>query len=85
MQTFRVRATGATTVTIDGVLAATMISGEILLFCVGKGSNQNNKPGIAAAAQNYSIPVIITGSAFVQVALDKDDKAPQLPGQYFPS
>lgn len=85
MQTFRVRAAAAVTVTIDGTLAATMISGEILLFCVGKGSNQNNQSGVAAAAQNYQIPVIITGSAFVQVALDKDYPSPGVRTAYQPS
>jgi hypothetical protein len=77
MQTIRVRATGATTVTIDGVLAMTMVSGEIALFCVGRGSNQNNTPGAAGSAYNASIPVVIAGAnAFVQVARDKDYPAP---------
>ena len=58
-QTFRVRATGATTVTIDGVLAMTMSTGEIAIFNAGDGVS-NNKNQVA---------VIIGGAAaFVQVA-----------------
>jgi hypothetical protein len=61
--TFRVRATGATTVTIDGVLAATMSSGEIMIFNTGTG----NTP----STQLNTIQVVIGGaSAFVQVARD---------------
>ena len=60
-QTFRVRATGATTVTIDGVLAMTMSSGEIAIFNVGTGNLLNT--GLT------TIAVVIAGAnAFVQVA-----------------
>lgn len=62
--TFRVRATGATTVTIDGVLAMTMTSGEIAIFCAGRGNPDDTKP---------TISVVIGGAnAYVQVARDKD-------------
>lgn len=62
--TFRVRATGATTVTIDGVLAMTMSAGEIAVFCCGRGDNSDTKP---------TITVVIGGAnAFVQVARDTD-------------
>ena len=59
-QTFRVRATGATTVTIDGVLAATMTTGEIMLFNTGQGNRTNtNLP---------TVSVVIGGAnAYVQV------------------
>jgi|ERR1051325_7391490 hypothetical protein len=64
MQTFRVRATGATTVTIDGILAMTMSSGEIAIFCCGNGSPDDAKPTVTVA--------IAGANAFVQVARDKD-------------
>jgi hypothetical protein len=70
-QTFRVRATAAGTVTIDGVLAATMISGEILIFNAGAGQpysvDQTTK-------QASSCVVVITGAQFVQVARDSTRK-----------
>lgn len=64
-QTFRVRATGATTVTIDGTLAMTMVSGEIAVFNTGSG--------IPAAAPSNApatncVIVIAGANAFVQVA-----------------
>jgi len=62
--TFRVRATGATTVTIDGVLAMTMSSGEICIFNAGDGSPDDNKPTVTIA--------IGVANAFVQVARDTD-------------
>lgn len=59
-QTFRVRAAGATTVTIDGILAMTMVSGEIAIFCTGEGDYTDTKP---------TVTVVIAGAnAFVQVA-----------------
>lgn len=64
--TVRVRATGATVVTIDGILAATMSSGEILIFNAGDGDQKDPKP---------TVTVAITGAnAFVQVAASKDRK-----------
>jgi len=65
LSTVRVRATGATTVTIDGVLAMTMSAGEIALFCVGKG-DPANPPGMMVSV------VIAAASAFVQVARNVD-------------
>jgi len=62
--TFRVRATGATTVTIDGVLAATMSTGEIMIFNAGRGDPDDTKPTISI--------VIAAASAFVQVARNTD-------------
>ena len=61
---FRVRATGATTVTIDGVLAATMSAGEIMIFNVGRGDPDDTKPTITIT--------IGAVAAFVQVARNKD-------------
>lgn len=62
--TFRVRATGATTVTIDGVLAMTMVSGEIALFNAGSGTPNDAKETVDI--------VIGAANAFVQVARDQD-------------
>ena len=62
--TFRVRAAGAATVSIDGVLAMTMMNGEIAIFCAGRGSQDDTKS---------TVTVTIAGAnAFVQVARDKD-------------
>lgn len=62
--TIRVRATGATTVTIDGVLAMTMSSGEIEYFNVGAGAPGDDRS---------TVEVTIGGAnAFVQIAEDKD-------------
>ena len=60
--TFRVRATGATTVTIDGLLAMTMSAGEIVIFNAGHGSPDDTSAYIAV--------VIAGANAFVQVAAD---------------
>lgn len=62
--TFRVRATGATTVTIDGVLAATMSANEIMIFNAGRGNPDDTDPMISI--------VIAGANAFVQVARNKD-------------
>ncbi len=59
--TFRVRAAAAVTVTIDGVLAMTMASGEIAVFNAGSGDPTDSK---------HTVTVAITGSSFVQVARD---------------
>lgn len=58
--TIRVRATGATTVTIDGVLAATMASGEIIIFNAGDGDPDDSKSTVTIT--------IAASAAFVQVA-----------------
>lgn len=70
-QTFRVRAAGAVTVTIDGVLAATMISGEILVFNAGSGlaTGGDNTDGVQNVVKRATkATVVVTGTAFVQVA-----------------
>lgn len=64
--TFRVRAAASSTVTIDGVLAATMTSGEILLFNCGSGVND------AAGNIVPTVTVTITGTVYLQSARDKD-------------
>ena len=61
--TFRVRATGATTVTIDGVLAATMSAGEIIVFNTGDGNPDDTKSTVTV--------VIAAIAAFVQVAREQ--------------
>lgn len=67
--TFRVRCvTTGTTVTIGGVLAATMLAGEILIFNAGDGD-----PDSTSAL----VPIIIAAqAAFVQVA--RATKRPKL-------
>jgi hypothetical protein len=69
LQTFRVRATGATTVTIDGTLAMTMSTGEIAIFNTGQGNIINTN-------DNYVTVVIGGANAFVQVA--REVKRPRL-------
>lgn len=71
-QTFRVRAAAAGTVTIDGVLAATMISGEILVFNAGGGQPTLTDPTTTGVVlkQAVAATVVITGAQFVQVARD---------------
>lgn len=71
-QTFRVRAAAGGTVTIDGVLAATMISGEILLFNAGPGLPTQTDPTTTGVVtrQAVQVSVVITGAQFVQVARD---------------
>ena len=64
--TFRVRAAAAVTITIDGVLAATMASGEIILFNAGSGVND------AAGNLVPTVTVTVTGNCYLQVARDKD-------------
>lgn len=66
--TFRVRATGATTVTIDGILACTMATGEILILNCGEGD-----PADAKATVTVTIGA---ANAFVQVARNYDRKDP---------
>ncbi len=55
----RVRATGASTVTIGGILAATMIDTEIMLFNAGKGNTTDDKKTVTVT--------IAVANAFVQV------------------
>lgn len=62
----RVRATGATTVTIAGVLAATMSSGEIMVFNSGIGAISDVKRTVTVT--------IGVANAFVQVARNVEPK-----------
>lgn len=71
-QTFRVRAAGATTVTIDGTLAMTMVSGEIAIFNAGSGEPADIDPSNGVVVrQAVTATIVIAGAnAFVQVARD---------------
>lgn len=71
-QSFRVRAAAGGTVTIDGVLAATMVVGEILIFNAGGGQPTLSDPTTTAVVsrQANSVTVVIAGAQFVQVARD---------------
>ena len=67
--TFRVRCvTTGTTVTIAGVLAATMLAGEIIVFNAGDGDPDSTATTVAV--------VIGAQAAFVQVA--REIKRPKL-------
>jgi len=57
-QTFRVRAVGATTVTVAGVLAMTMADGEIEYFNAGTGTAGDKKTRVT----------VVISAGFVQVA-----------------
>jgi hypothetical protein len=71
--TIRVRATGATTVTIDGVLAMTMASGEIEIMNVGAGVPDPNLSYGGNSDAKETVTVAIGGAnAFVQVARNID-------------
>ncbi len=71
-QTFRVRATGATTVTIDGTLAMTMMAGEIAIFNAGSGvpSDVDPSSGVIVKQANIATVVVAGANAYVQVARD---------------
>lgn len=69
-QSFRVRATGATTVTIDSTLAMTMSSGEIAIFNAGSGvpADIDSSSGVVVKQANAATVTIAAANAFVQVA-----------------
>lgn len=73
---FRVRAAAAVTVTIDGTLAATMVSGEIIIFNSGSGLPSLTDPTTTGIVlkQASMCSVVITGTAFVQVARETTRK-----------
>jgi hypothetical protein len=54
----RVRAAAACTVTFDGVLSATMISGEVMLFNSGAGADDDSKD---------TVTLVTSGASFVQL------------------
>jgi hypothetical protein len=59
--TFRVRSVAGTcTVTIDGVLAMTMVAGEVMLFNAGDGNPDDTKPTVTVTIGN--------SAAYLQVA-----------------
>lgn len=58
----RVRATGATTVTFDGVLSCTMSSGEILVLNAG--------PGLSSDVKETVTLVIAGAAAYVQLGIE---------------
>lgn len=69
----RVRATAAVTVRFDGVLAATMTAGEILIFNSGRGN-------VLPPASKKTVTLITTGTAFIQVAaMTQNDIENQIP------
>jgi hypothetical protein len=64
--TFRVRAAAVCTVTIDGILAMTMASGEIALFNAGSGDPTSTK---------NTVTVTTSAASFTQVARDVPRKS----------
>jgi len=64
----RVRAAAAVTVSFDGVLAATMASGEILIFNSGRGLVAPGQP----SASKKTVTMVVTGTAFVQLAANTE-------------
>lgn len=60
--TVRVRAAAGLTVTIEGILAATMISGEVILFNTG-----DSDPTDAKRTCTFTV----SGNAFVQIGREK--------------
>jgi penicillin V acylase-like amidase (Ntn superfamily) len=62
--TFRVRAVAALTVTIDGVLAASMAINEVMVFNAGFGTPTDSKETVTIT--------IAAGAGYVQVARDSD-------------
>lgn len=73
---FRVRAAAAVTVTIDGTLAATMVTGEIIIFNSGSGGPWLTDPTTGAVVLKQAVmsTVVITGTAYVQVARETTRK-----------
>ena len=63
----RVRAAAAVTVSMDGVLSATMASGEILIFNSGRGDVGTNGTDTKA-----TVTLAVTGNAYVQIARNLD-------------
>lgn len=63
----RVRAAGAVTVSMDSILAATMVSGEILIFNSGRGN-----VGATGTDTKMTVTLAVTGTAFVQIARNQD-------------
>lgn len=73
---FRVRAAAGVTVTIDGTLAATMVSGEIIIFNSGSGQPALTDPTTTGVVLKQAVmaTVVITGNAFVQVGRETTRK-----------
>lgn len=57
----RVRATAGTTITADGALVATLISGEIFVFNAGAGILEDTKE---------TVTVVFSGTVYAQVGLE---------------
>lgn len=64
--TFRVRAAAAVTVTINGKLAMTMVSGEIAIFNAGDVD--------PAVSTKRTVTVVIAGDSYVQVGREVEHK-----------
>lgn len=59
----RVRATATTNISLDGLLAAGLINGEIFLLNAGRGTNSDKKDTVTLTS---------SGAAYIQVGLEVD-------------
>jgi hypothetical protein len=59
----RVRATAATTISLDSLLSATLGSGEILIINSGRGTNSDKKDTVTLTS---------SGTAYIQIGLEVD-------------
>lgn len=59
----RVRATAGAAISLDSVLAATMISGEILVLNSGRGTSLDTKDTVTLTS---------SGTAYIQIGLEVD-------------
>lgn len=59
----RIRATAGAAVSLDSVLAATMISGEILIINSGRGTNSDKKDTVTLTS---------SGTVYIQVGIEVD-------------
>lgn len=58
LSALRIRAVAGTTVTVDGVLAVTMVANEILTINVGSGNHSDTKE---------TVSVVFSGAVYAQV------------------
>jgi hypothetical protein len=65
----RVRATAGTAISLDGVLAATMISGEIMIFNSGLGKTY----GEMGDPKN-TVTLAWTGACFIQLGMESQEQ-----------
>lgn len=65
----RVRATAGTTISLDGVLAVTMISGEILLLNSGIGKSYGENGDL-----KNTVTLAWSGTCFIQLGMESQEQ-----------